>query len=102
VEPDGTPYIARGGSNILLAKFDDDFILSGCFFWVSGPRENWDVGGNGIITSTPLAFTYGFTPAITITCSYLFSFCLSYTTHFKMWINLNLCTYKYISRKDYA
>lgn len=102
VESDGTPYIARGGSNILLAKFDDDFILSGCFFWVSGPRDIWDVGGNGIITSKPLGFTYGFTPAITTMCRCLPSFCLTYITHFKMCINLNLCKLNYIRRKDYA
>jgi len=45
----------------LFAKFVDDFILSGCFFWVLGPR-NCDAGGKGIIISTPVGFTYGFTP----------------------------------------
>lgn len=78
VEPVWTPYIARGGSNILLAKFEDDFILSGCFFCERGPRDIWDVGGNGIITSTPLGFTYGFTPTISTIWSYMLPFCLNY------------------------
>jgi hypothetical protein len=60
----------------LFAKLVDNFILHGCCFWVSGPRENRDAGGKGIITSTPVGFTYGFTPVTYKTWrSYLTSFC---------------------------
>lgn len=59
----------------MFAKLVDDLIPYGCCFWVSGHRENKDVGGKGIITSTPVGFIYGFTPVTYKMWSYLSSFC---------------------------